>query len=341
VTDKFLIVGLGSMGKRRIRNLQHLGAGELLGFDPRADRRAEVEAKYGVRCVESFEKGLEWGPGALVISTPPDMHVRYARAAAESGRHFFTEASVVDDGLAELDELVTRAGVVAAPSCTMRFHPSIRAIKSAIDDGSIGRVVGLTYHSGQYLPDWHPWEDIADYYVSKRETGGCREIVPFELTWLTWALGDVRKISCFRGKVSDVPADIDDWYQMLLEFESGVLGHLTVDVVSRVAVRVCRVVGTEGVVEWSWEDKRVRVFRTADNAWANVAEPEGIRVEGYLLADDMYIAEMDAFVRATRGQAPYPYTIAEDRRMLELLYAAERSSDDGVHEVTAPAGVKA
>ena len=41
---KILVVGLGSMGKRRIRNLQHLNQNDVIGFDPRDDR-----------CKESFE----------------------------------------------------------------------------------------------------------------------------------------------------------------------------------------------------------------------------------------------------------------------------------------------
>jgi predicted dehydrogenase len=45
---RILIVGLGSMGKRRIRNLNHLGAGEIAGFDLRSDRREEVDATYGI-----------------------------------------------------------------------------------------------------------------------------------------------------------------------------------------------------------------------------------------------------------------------------------------------------
>ena len=42
---KFLVIGLGSMGKRRVRNLQYLKAGEIIGFDLREDRCQETEKK--------------------------------------------------------------------------------------------------------------------------------------------------------------------------------------------------------------------------------------------------------------------------------------------------------
>jgi threonine dehydrogenase-like Zn-dependent dehydrogenase len=42
----FLVVGLGSMGKRRIRNLKSLGYNDIVGFDKRADRRQEAKKLY-------------------------------------------------------------------------------------------------------------------------------------------------------------------------------------------------------------------------------------------------------------------------------------------------------
>src|SRR6478672_2355215 len=132
---RFLIIGLGSMGKRRVRNLQYLKIEELAGFDPRADRRDEAASKYGIPTFENFDKALSsFQPDALIISTPPDLHVKYAQLALSNNCHFFSEASVVDD---QMDELISLARqlpeLVAAPSCTMRFHPSIQAIKEIVE----------------------------------------------------------------------------------------------------------------------------------------------------------------------------------------------------------------
>ena len=69
---KFLVVGLGSMGKRRVRNLQALGHKDIAGFDPRADRREEGASRYGIKTFDTYNKALaEFQPDALVISTGP------------------------------------------------------------------------------------------------------------------------------------------------------------------------------------------------------------------------------------------------------------------------------
>ena len=75
---KFLIVGLGSMGKRRIRNLQYLKAGKIIGFDTREDRAKDAEEKYNIQAFTDFEEAMGQNPDAVIISTPPDLHVKYA-----------------------------------------------------------------------------------------------------------------------------------------------------------------------------------------------------------------------------------------------------------------------
>lgn len=327
---KFLVVGLGSMGKRRVRCLQALKAERVGGFDPREDRRAEAKEKYGIETFAKIEDALA-GVDALVISTPPDLHMVYARMAMENNKHFFCEASVTDDGMAEVMTMLKSKKVVAAPSCTMRFHPAVKIIKELVDKKSIGKLEAFSAHCGQWLPDWHPWEDYRTYYVSKRATGACREIVPFELTWLTWVLGDFQQVAGMRGKVSDLDADIDDIYQLLLRSNSGLYGHLMVDVLARYPNRSLRLIGSEGTIEWVADTKEVRLFTVQSGKWESFKEATSKVEEGYsyLSAEGMYIEEMQAYADACTGKKPFPMTMEDDHRVLETLYASEKSNDTG------------
>lgn len=328
---KFLVIGLGSMGKRRIRNLQYLEAGEILGFDLREDRRKEAKDKYKIITFGDFEEAMAENPDALVICTPPDLHMEYATIAAQKNKHFFTEASVVDEGINKLMVLCKDKKIVAAPSCTMRFRPSIRKIKELVDVGAVGKPLTFTYHSGQYLPDWHPWEDYRKFYAAKKETGAAREIVPFELVWLTWVFGEIEFISCFKGKLSKLDVEIDDVYQIIMKFKNSTLGHMLIDVVSRVPYRVFKLVGEEGVIKWDWSAKVVRVFTAKDKKWEEYPVDEGMPENGYITGEKMYIDEMDHFVKAIRGEGEYPYSFEEDKKILGILYAAENSSEKGEH----------
>jgi len=194
---RILVVGLGSMGRRRLRNLTHLGGHDLAGLELLDARREEVGREAGIPVFGSLEEAFGWEPDALVISTPPDQHAPYALAAAERGLHFFTEASVVTTGMEEVIEAARGKDIVTAPSCTMRFHPACAKLRALIAGGAIGKPLTFTHHVGQWLPDWHPWEDYRTFYVAKRETGAAREIVPFELNWLTQLFGPVTELNAF------------------------------------------------------------------------------------------------------------------------------------------------
>ena len=324
---KFLLVGLGSMGKRRIRNLQHLKAGELLGFDPRADRREESAARYGIETCASFDNGMAWDPDAVIVSTPPDLHAHYALRAARAGKHFFTELNVVDTGLDELIEFVEGTSLVAAPSCTWRHHPSVKSLKRLVDAQAVGPILYFSFHSGEYLPDWHPYEDYRTFYAAQRHQGGGRDIMAFHLNWLTWLFGPVVDVSCFKGKVSKLEIDIDDLYQCLMRFESGVTGTIVVDVVARVATRLTRCYSDEGVIVWDHDLRCVRVWSARDRIWTEHREPELRTEPGYLFAEDPYTDEMRHFINAVRGEEKYGYTLAEDREILRIVRAAELSAE--------------
>ncbi len=338
---KFLIIGLGSMGKRRVRNLKHLGAGEVIGFDPRLDRRAEAAEKYGIHTVATIDEGFALQPDAVVISTPPDLHMPYALEAARRGVHFFTEASVVDDGIDELLAIcASQPGLVGVPSCTMRYYPGPRQIEALVRAGEIGEVRSFVYQTGQWLPDWHPWKDHRTFYVSKRITGACREIVPFELTWLTNLFGNVAAVQAYTAKLSDLEADIDDIYQCLFQFDSGVAGFLQMDVLARTPVRHFRLLGSEGTIEWEASSNEVRIFRVSTGEWERFSLKRGTVEANYAewAAEEPYINEMRDFVAAIHGERPYGYTYAEDGVILRVMEAAETSSAEGrrVHLAQTP-----
>ena len=326
---KFLVVGLGSMGKRRIRNLRALGHVHIAGFDPRADRREEVTTSYGVSVFETFGSALsDFNPDALIISTEPSLHMDYAHSAVELGLHCFIEASVVEgERVAELSKTIKRSKLVVVPSCTMHYFPGPTAVREIIHSGKIGRALNINYQTGQYLPDWHPWEHIRDFYVSRRETGGAREIVSFELTWLNEIFGDPEPLACVKSKITEMDADIDDIYHCLLRYPAEVLANLTVEVVSRPrATRELNILGSAGRLRLSAEENCVRYIAVGDEDWSRIDLGIGTIEKGYINPEEPYISEMSDFVKAAsaRDHRCFPNTLESDARVLNLLTKIEK-----------------
>lgn len=332
---KFLVIGLGSMGKRRVRNLIALGYKEMIaGFDLREERRAEAE-KYGITTYDSFEDAMsEHKPNVFVISTPPNLHMHYAYIAEKNSIHCFIEASVVDaDKILELSNIIKEKNILMAPSCTMRFYPAPMKIKELIEQDKIGKVLNYNYQTGQYLPDWHPWEKISDFYVSNPDTGGCREIVPFELTWLNDIFGDAQPLACVRRKLTDMPADIDDIYHCLLSYPDNVIGNLTVEVVSRPrATREIRILGSLGEIVYNADDNQVKYINTDMDDWEVINFNLGTIEAGYINPEEPYINEVKAFVNALKKvengeKSDYPNSLEDDYKILKTLYKLEDISE--------------
>lgn len=321
---KFLQIGLGSMGKRRIRCLRALGETNIVAYDPREDRRAEAANLYGVTTVDTLERGFEAKPDAALVSTPPDMHYEFVKAALDHGMHCFCEANIISDGANELFALAEKKQVVAAPSATMRFHPLYQRLYSLVREGdAFGRPLVLNFHMGNYILDWHPWEGL-NFYAGRKATGACREMIPFEFEWMQWVFGPVKNVQCTLGKHLDLPTDMDDAYAVNARFESGLLATVLIEVVARYPIRHGKLLSQKGNIVWDFDTNLLRHYDGDTQVWReHKAAGRGFNIE------EMYVAEIDAFLKACRREQAWSHTYHHDRDLGRILLACEKSNETG------------
>jgi len=334
--DFILVIGLGSMGKRRVRNLQALGIKNIVGLDKREDRREETEKNYQIDVVSSFDEAIaNYKLYAFVISLPPAIHHIYMKKALEFGIPAFIEASVVDTDFEQMIREANEKSVCLAPSCTLFFHPAIKKIAEIVKNEGLGKISNFLYHSGQYLLDWHTYEDVSEYYVSNKETGGGREIVPFELTWITLVLGfPKRVVGLYKNTIQIKGADdIDDTYNLLMDYGQSIF-NLSVDVVSRYATRRMVINGDKKQLYWNWDDNMIKIYDPESNDWEEIKYETISAQSGYNknITEQMYIDEMEAFLKAANNETPFPNTLEHDHQVLKVLYAVESSDDNNIIE---------
>jgi hypothetical protein len=180
---------------------------------------------------------------------------------------------------------------------------------------------------GQYLPDWHPWEDIKDFYVSRKETSAGREMVPFELTWMVDIFGWPREVFAFHGQASELGVEIDDTYSINLKFDR-MFGNVLVDVVARYANRNLVVNLEQASLLWNWNDKIVKLYDARGGRWIYYYEPEGKASAGYhpSIVEEMYIDELRAFFAALEGKGEFPNSLPDDIKVLEILETLESTN---------------
>jgi len=318
---KFLQIGLGSMGKRRIRNLIYLNYRDIVGYDIREDRLKEAKELYGIDVVDDLEKVNIDEITHIIISTPPDRHAEYVLWGLKHNKHIFIEASVVDDKYKEIIELSKAKDVLVAPSSTMRFDPINIKVKEILDSKVLGKKVFLQHHFGLYLPYWHPYEDIKDFYVSNRDTGGAREIVPFDLVYISWFVGLPKgDVYGLISKSDILKVDIDDIYSLGYISDESCHVQFTIDVISKRAYRTTRIVCENGSIDIDTVKGEVVIFYSKDNRYEIYSRNQLSKTKS---CEEMYILEIENFIEASLGKREWSYTLRDDWKILNILYKAE------------------
>lgn len=318
------------MGKRRIRNLQKLGFYDITGYDTRQDRREEAEKKYHIRTISVLGNGFTDKPDLMIISTPPDLHLKYVNIAIKNNIDFFTEVNLLSQHVVKIRKKINGKSLIALPSSTMRFHPMVIKLKKLIQTGTIGKVLVIHHHAGQLLSNWHPWEDYREFFVSKRKTSGSREIIPVELVWLTYIFSDVKSIIAKADKVSMLDADIDDVFHMILEFKNKILCSMAIDVISIPSFRETKIIGEKGTIKCNFNDGHIMINK--GNQWKEIKLKMGQAAKGYKRStppDTLYENEIENVLAVIKGQKKPQYGFDDELKILRILDAAELSSKKG------------
>nr|MBP6828671.1 Gfo/Idh/MocA family oxidoreductase [Saprospiraceae bacterium] len=109
---KIVIAGLGSIGRRHLKNLSALGIRQLAAVtNGRCSLPSEELPPY--LSFTGLDAALAWRPDAVFVRNPTALHLDTALAAVRAGCHLFLEQPVSNTltGLDELSELVEKQGV--------------------------------------------------------------------------------------------------------------------------------------------------------------------------------------------------------------------------------------
>ncbi|MCI0475007.1 MAG: Gfo/Idh/MocA family oxidoreductase [Anaerolineales bacterium] len=312
-----LIVGCGSIGKRHARVLERLGVADIRACDPiRAQRDAMQAQTPSVKLYDSFDTALRDAPDTIWICTPPEMHMPMATQAIRAGAHVFSEKPLSDalDGIEELAALADARGKKVMVGLCFRYHDGLRRAKKYLDAGQIGRLVSVRALMGEHLPDVRP--DYRDLFSAQR--GGAFDLM-HDIDLAIWYAGQpVRAIHAFSGTYSDIGIAAPDVAEILVDFQDRCVASVHLDFFQRPRRRQIELIGTAGViiVEFArWEFCTVSVCQAMSGKW----QIEEIATD----RDDMFAAEDREFLHAVAEDKPITCTIAEARKSLEVVVAAQ------------------
>ncbi|GAB4494512.1 MAG: inositol 2-dehydrogenase [Saprospiraceae bacterium] len=321
---KILLVGLGSIGRRHLKNLAALGVRQLAAVT-RNHCALPQDALPPFLAFENLEFALTWRPDAVFVCNPTAFHLETALEAARAGCHLFLEKPVSHslEGLDKLAELVEKQNLKVQVGFQFRFHPVFQKIKKAIERGDIGRVVSAQAHWGEYLPGWHPWEDYRTSYSAREELGGGVVLTlchPFD--YLRWMIGEAEVVTAVGGKLSDLETNTEDVALVSLRFKSGAVGSVYLDYVSKPAKHTLQIVGTRGRIEWEADFGSAKMYTDNGRGFETISPGK------FFERNEMFLAEVADFLDCIKNNREPVCRLHDGIRALEIALASKKCTTD-------------
>ncbi|HTX92037.1 MAG TPA: Gfo/Idh/MocA family oxidoreductase [Anaerolineales bacterium] len=338
---KVLIMGLGGIGQRHLRNLRTvMGASvDIIAFDPRRDppvltdqllveAGANLEDKYNLHIYQDLEQALAEKPDVAFVCNPTSMHVPAAIRAAQAGCHLFIEKPL-SHNLEKVDELVhlvESSGRTAVVGYQMRFHPCVKRLAELVREKKVGRILSVRAEIGEYMPGWHTYEDYRQIYAARQDLGGGVILSQIhEFDYLYWLFGLPRTIYTRGGHLSDLEIDVEDTADSLMECElDGRPLPVTLhqDYLQRPLSRFCEVYGEAGKIRMDIRALSVTVFDGQGN------QVEASSFEGFP-RNQLFLDEMQYFLDSIQGKPAPLVSLFDGVQSLRMALAAKESLTTG------------
>ena len=273
-------------------------------------------------------------PEAALIVLPNDLTPEVIIQTAEAGVHVQAEKPCARTAaeFRPAAEAIRRAGVQFATGYTRRFSPVGLAIKDAVDQGLLGRLVSI---EARWITTSVEARNPAHVLFDTERSGGgilhwlgCHWLDA--MRWVTSA--EVTGVAAVMATLSGQPIGVEDAASLSLRYSNGMIGSLHCAYVTDQATDQLffGLRGTEGWVQWPRSGPEVEI-RSTHPAWAAAptrvmrfaADPMG----GY--GGGAGSVAIRRFIASFREGAQPEFTPDDALRVLQTLDAAHESSRSG------------
>lgn len=319
---KFLIAGLGSIGRRHFRNLISLGETEILLLRTHKATLPDDElAGYPV-LTDLQDALIGHKPEAVIIANPTALHLDIAIPAAQAGCSILMEKPL-SGSLERVDELeaaLKKGGGRFLTGFQFRFHPTLQMAMQYLKSDVVGKPISFHVHWGEYLPDWHPWEDFKQGYAARPDLGGGVILtLSHALDYIRMLLGEPDSLWAFAGPLN-LGLEVEDTAEIGLKMMSGAIGSVHLDYNQKPASHRWEIVCTKGTMKWDNATGALEVYSAKDKEWGTHMPAKGFE------RNTLFMKEMKHFIFVVQEKEMPACTLQDGKRALQMALAAQQSA---------------
>lgn len=320
---KALVVGSGSIARRHLANFRRLLPDAEVGCVSASGRPLADGETVATTQLASLAAAVAWAPDLAVVASPAPLHLDHACLLLETGVPVLIEKPLSDrlDRVRDTAPLLTRHRDRIEVAYNLRFLSSACRMKALIDEGRVGRILGLRIEVGQYLPDWRPQADYRRQVSANRSLGGGVLLeLSHELDYLTWLFGRFDQVFCIASNSGQLEIDVEDRADILLS-RGGLTAQVHLDFLQRRASRNCKVIGAAGTLHWDLIANRI----TLDDS----AGEEVLFSDPAVDRNEMYVEQLRGFIEVAAGRAAPRITLEDGLAVLDMIEAMRESAATG------------
>jgi predicted dehydrogenase len=318
-----LLIGYGSIGRRHLTNLHALGVTDWAVVRSGAGA-LPFEPPGPVRTYTDLTAALEAErPTFAVVANPTALHLPTTLACVQQGCAVLVEKPVSHrvDGLVELAREAAAHTAPVLAGFQFRFDPGLRRVAELLAAQAAGAPIHVRASWGEYLPDWHPWEDFRTSYAARRDLGGgVHHTLCHPLDYLAMLFGHPTVEAAFLTEHGPLDLDVAEAADVRLRFDGGVTAEVHLDYWARPTKHEIEVVCTRGTIAWNYLAGELRIWSDDAGEWRS--EP----VPGIEARDELFAAEARHFLEVAAGRAAPACTLDDGIRVVELCAAIDASS---------------
>jgi predicted dehydrogenase len=245
------IVGIGTWGRNLVTSVQSKSdvVRFVAGTTRTPAKAADFCAQHGIRLASSYEELLKDGAvDAVVLATPHSQHCAQIIAAAQAGKHVFTEKPLGVDWKQSADAAAAcaRHGVTLAVGYNWRFQPALAEARRMLEDGRLGKLLHIEGNfcgPSAYRFALEHWRHDRDEVPAGGMTGRGVHVVDAMLH----LAGHIASVFAQSERLVHA-SGADDTTSMLFRFAQGATGYLGTVIATAETWRL-QVFGSKGWVE--------------------------------------------------------------------------------------------
>lgn len=318
------VVGCGSIGQRHIRNLISLGITDITALRTKAGHHQDLAPELGVNVVGSWEELLSSKPDIAIVSNPTSLHLETSDRLVDQVRGLFIEKPISHSlkGVDELIEKIEKYKTVSFVGFNLQFHPLTMKLKECLSESSFGNPISYQCCMGQWLPDWHPYEDFSKGYYSREDLGGgATRTLCHEINLAIDLLGAPEKVAAFYPQTELLDIDVDAVADIMIYHGSNAISQIHLDFLQRPFHRSGVISCDRGWMSYDFVTKRITGQREEDDTSEVLWESEDYD------HNLQYVEELRTFIKFVKeGRIRHPYDVREGLRSMQVIDAAFESS---------------